>query len=73
MICPVFVVLLMESAGPVGTVEKPDVLFGFSKQRWKSSRKKMPKATASDFHGCGSFRRPPLLSFFASFSFFAPP
>ena len=39
----------------------------------KSIKKKLPKATFLDFHGCGSFHRPPLPNFsffFGSFSFF---
>jgi len=37
------------------------------------TKKKSPKASFVDFHGCGSFHRPPLplaSFFFGSFSFF---
>jgi hypothetical protein len=30
-------------------------------------KKKLPKASFDDFHGCGSFHRPPLLSFWFFF------
>jgi hypothetical protein len=61
---------LLIAAGPVVTVEKPE---RFLRRLFQAAveiiKKKSPKATFSDFHGCGSFHRPLLSFFFASFFF----
>ncbi len=68
---------MMIAAGPVVTVKK---LAPFLRRLFQAAveiiKKKLPKATFLDFHGCGSFHRPPLPNFsllfflFGSFSFF---
>jgi len=65
-------VFLLIVVAPVVTVEKPNVLFGFSKQRWKNHQQKVAAGhLCRFFHCCGSFHRRPLPRFFlfASFSF----
>src|SRR2546427_2485559 len=58
---------MMIAAGPVVTVKK---LAPFLRRLFQAAveiiKKKLPKATFLDFHGCGSFHRPPL----PNFSFF---
>jgi hypothetical protein len=57
----------LTAAGPLVTVKKPErLLHRLFQAAVEIIKKKMPKATLFDFHGCGSFHRPPLpqLSFF---------
>jgi len=62
--------VVIAAAEPVVTVKKSERFVRRLFQGAVEIIKKMsPKATASDFHGCGSFHRPPLSFFFASFFF----
>jgi hypothetical protein len=60
--------------GPVVTVEKPE---RFARRLFQAAveiiKRKPPKATFSDFHGCGSFHRPLPSFFFTSLFVFEPP
>jgi len=62
---------LLIAVGPVVTVEKPE---RFLRRLFQAAveiiKKKSPKATFFDFHGCSSFHRLPFLSFLLLFSFF---
>ena len=51
----------MTAAGPVVTVKKLQRLFAQLFQAAVEIIKKiLPKVTLIDFHGCGSFHKPPL-------------
>ena len=53
----------------MGTVEKPNVVLGFSKQRWKSSRKSRRRQPCSISMAAAVSIRPPSGFFFVSFFF----